>query len=146
MYCPVCRVEYLPGFTQCADCGMALVHELPPKPPEPGADPTEYPSKEFLIWFVPLACVAAFLPFYLMTRLHIIGFHPLVVLVVLVHIIVPIGAYWLIYQAIRYEIHVWRYIFLAFVPFGFLWYRIVRYPHRPKLVRVPRDEQPPLDV
>lgn len=114
---------------------------MPPKPANPPVDPNEYPSKEFLLWFIPLACVAGFLPFYLLTRLHLPGFHPLVVLVVLVHTVVPIGAWWLIYQAVRYEIRVGRYVLLAFIPFGFLWYRFVRYPHRPKVIRVPRGEQ-----
>ncbi|MCP4715395.1 MAG: DUF2007 domain-containing protein [Deltaproteobacteria bacterium] len=28
MICPVCKAEYRDGFTQCADCGVDLVHEL----------------------------------------------------------------------------------------------------------------------
>lgn len=35
MYCPKCRVEYRPGFTQCFDCQVALVPELPPEPQPP---------------------------------------------------------------------------------------------------------------
>src|SRR5439155_26647425 len=31
MICPACRVEYRPGFTQCADCRVPLVQELPPE-------------------------------------------------------------------------------------------------------------------
>ena len=31
MYCPKCRAEYQEGFTECADCGVALVRELPPE-------------------------------------------------------------------------------------------------------------------
>jgi hypothetical protein len=31
-YCPECRSEYRPGFETCADCGVPLVHELPPEP------------------------------------------------------------------------------------------------------------------
>ncbi len=30
MFCPKCRTEYRPGFTQCADCHVPLVPELPP--------------------------------------------------------------------------------------------------------------------
>jgi len=29
VFCPNCRAEYRPGFTECADCGVPLVHELP---------------------------------------------------------------------------------------------------------------------
>lgn len=29
MFCPVCKAEYRPGFTRCADCDVDLVHELP---------------------------------------------------------------------------------------------------------------------
>ena len=40
MYCPVCRAEYREGFSECADCGVALVEQLPPdrgpEPSEPG--------------------------------------------------------------------------------------------------------------
>ena len=36
MYCPNCRYDYLDGVTVCADCGAALVPELPPdQVPEP---------------------------------------------------------------------------------------------------------------
>lgn len=32
MWCPSCGAEYRPGFTECSDCGVALVDELPPEP------------------------------------------------------------------------------------------------------------------
>ncbi len=36
MFCPKCRDEYREGFTECADCKVPLVLELPPEPkPEP---------------------------------------------------------------------------------------------------------------
>ena len=47
------------------------------------------------------------------------------------------GWFWMIYQAIRYEERVKLYALLGLVPFMFLWYRFVRFPYRPKLVRVP---------
>ena len=28
-FCPKCRTEYIPGIERCADCGEALVDELP---------------------------------------------------------------------------------------------------------------------
>jgi len=38
MYCPLCRSEYRPGFTRCADCDVELVETLPE---EPGVEPPE---------------------------------------------------------------------------------------------------------
>ena len=35
MFCPNCGGEYREGFTECADCHVALVLEPPPPPPEP---------------------------------------------------------------------------------------------------------------
>jgi hypothetical protein len=32
MFCPKCRAEYRPGFTECADCKIPLVPVLPPEP------------------------------------------------------------------------------------------------------------------
>ena len=32
MFCPECRVEYREGFTECSDCRVPLVRELPPVP------------------------------------------------------------------------------------------------------------------
>ena len=29
MFCPSCKAEYRAGFTECADCGVDLVYELP---------------------------------------------------------------------------------------------------------------------
>jgi hypothetical protein len=31
-FCPECRLEYRPGFSECSDCGVALVDELPLEP------------------------------------------------------------------------------------------------------------------
>jgi hypothetical protein len=38
MFCPQCKTEYLPGFTQCADCNLTLVAELPREPEESELD------------------------------------------------------------------------------------------------------------
>lgn len=32
MFCPECRAEYREGFTECSDCKVPLVRELPPEP------------------------------------------------------------------------------------------------------------------
>lgn len=50
MFCPICKTEYRPGFTKCADCGVALVEQLPPSGP-PGDEnvPTDSDGRE-LLW------------------------------------------------------------------------------------------------
>ena len=36
MFCPECRAEYREGFTQCSDCQVPLVQDLPSEPePQP---------------------------------------------------------------------------------------------------------------
>ena len=32
MFCPKCRAEYRPGFSECSDCRVPLVSELKPEP------------------------------------------------------------------------------------------------------------------
>jgi hypothetical protein len=38
MFCPTCKTEYREGFTDCADCRVALVHELPRAENHPPGD------------------------------------------------------------------------------------------------------------
>ena len=42
MFCPECRYEYRQGFAECPDCDVALVHELPPEPEGPDAEPVDF--------------------------------------------------------------------------------------------------------
>src|SRR5437588_254892 len=40
MYCPLCRAEYRVGFTECSDCRVPLVAELPTETePSPEFEP-----------------------------------------------------------------------------------------------------------
>ena len=39
MYCPNCGVLYREGFTECADCGVALLPGTPPPEPPSEFDP-----------------------------------------------------------------------------------------------------------
>ena len=41
MFCPQCKAEYRTGFTQCTDCGVALVERLPLDPTPPELDHSE---------------------------------------------------------------------------------------------------------
>jgi hypothetical protein len=41
MYCPVCRTEYRPGFTRCANCNVDLVESLPE---------VESPAEYVVLW------------------------------------------------------------------------------------------------
>lgn len=38
MYCPECGVEYRAGFTECADCHVGLVEQLPAPAEAPSPD------------------------------------------------------------------------------------------------------------
>ena len=58
MFCPECRAEYRPGFSQCADCDVDLVQELPME--LSGAEKTlrktwtgrtEHPTQDSIEWF-----------------------------------------------------------------------------------------------
>lgn len=40
MFCPVCRDEFRPGFTRCANCDVDLVERLDAEPPPPPPPPT----------------------------------------------------------------------------------------------------------
>jgi hypothetical protein len=40
MYCPQCKSEYREGVTQCADCDVPLVRELPAE--DPGLPPVSW--------------------------------------------------------------------------------------------------------
>ncbi len=44
--------------------------------------------------------------------------------------IASIGGFWMIYQAVRYERRVEKYVLLSFIPFMFVWYSLVRLPLR----------------
>jgi hypothetical protein len=50
MFCPVCRTEYRPGFSKCADCGVGLVDHLPQARPGADAEIVRDPEGRELLW------------------------------------------------------------------------------------------------
>jgi hypothetical protein len=45
-YCPRCGAEYRAGFTECSDCGVALVDAPPPVVKKPSRDPLPFDPSE----------------------------------------------------------------------------------------------------
>jgi hypothetical protein len=50
MFCPICKTEYRPGFTKCADCGVALVDHLPAGGPPGDEDAPRDSEGRELLW------------------------------------------------------------------------------------------------
>jgi hypothetical protein len=83
----------------------------------------------FLAWFVPMVVfVALFTGGWvrpsLMQNSYVVGCLALLI------VLQDIGAFWMVYQAVRYEERQVRYAILAFIPFIFIWYSLVRVPLR----------------
>jgi uncharacterized membrane protein YidH (DUF202 family) len=111
---------------------MDLVELLPPpNPRDPEVDvnsrPDLAPGRFFLAWFVPMS-VYLILFFGMWMRPMLIQNLYLAVFLVCLSFAANIGAFWMIYQAIRHERRVGRYVLLAFIPFMFVWYSLVRVP------------------
>jgi hypothetical protein len=49
MFCPVCKAEYRYGFTECSDCGVSLVEQLPDDSGAPGKFAGE-PNAMEVLW------------------------------------------------------------------------------------------------
>ena len=134
MFCPNCRTEYRPGFAKCSDCGAELQVILPPPDPQdPELNENERPdlasTRYFLAWFIP-RCVYFILYFGVWARPILFKNIFVAVFLVCLSFTVNIGGFWMIYEAIRYEKRVGKYVVLAFVPFMFVWYSLVRVPLR----------------
>lgn len=50
MFCPICKTEYRPGFSECADCQAALVENLPDTGPADGGNPPADSDGLELLW------------------------------------------------------------------------------------------------
>lgn len=134
MFCPQYRVKYRPGFARCSDCGIDLVEFLPPRnPQDPELNENERPdlanTRVFLAWFIPM-CIYFVFFFGAWTRSQLFQNSYIVLFFVPFTIVANIGSFWMIYQAVRYEKRVGKYVLLSFVPFMFIWYSLVRVPLR----------------
>jgi len=134
MFCPHCRVEYRPGFSRCSDCEAELVDKLPPadvrdSETDVNSRPDLAPSRSFLAWFLPM-CTYVLCAFALVFRPRLFENPYFALAFVSLHMVSMIGSFWMLYQAVRYEKRVARYAFLAFIPFLFVWYSLVRVPLR----------------
>ena len=139
MYCPNCRAEYRAGFSRCAGCEVELVEELHPLSAEDlEARENERPdlakTPYFLAWFVPMS-VYLVLFFGVWFRPTLIRNLPLLIFFVCLNVVSNLGGFWMLYQAVRYERRVGRYVLLAFIPFMFVWYSLVRVPLRKEFQR-----------
>lgn len=137
MFCPNCRAEYRDGFSRCSDCDAELIAFLPPANlQDPSLNENERPdlanTRYFLAWFIPM-CIYLLLFFSVWIwpgsfRNAYVAFS-----LVAFTFLANGGGFWMIYQAVRYERRVGRYVLLAFVPFMFVWYSLVRVPLRKEL-------------
>lgn len=86
------------------------------------------PQSYFLAWFVPAAYIFVLLAFDVAGPLG--GRHAesdLVTLLLLGGSATVIGMFWMVYQALRYEVQPFRYCVAALLPFTFVWYYVERY-------------------
>ena len=113
---------------------MDLVEELPPPNLQDAeldvnSRPDLAPKRFFLAWFLPM-CAYVLCIFGLCVRPRLIGNLYFTLFFISLHLVNIFGAFWMLYQAVRYERRVGKYVLLAFVPFMFVWYSLVRVPLR----------------
>jgi hypothetical protein len=95
------------------------------------------PQSYFLAWFVPLTYVFLVLAFEVADSTWMHGDADALTLVLLGGAASLIGMFWMVYQAIRYEVRPFRYCAAALLPFTFVWYYIERYRVREGIQRLP---------
>lgn len=60
---------------------------------------------------------------------------PLMLVVIVVFVVSPMGSFWMLYMAVRHERQPLPMVFLAFLPFAFIWYYFERVRHGRHLTR-----------
>jgi hypothetical protein len=124
MFCPVCKLEYRPGFTRCSDCSNALVEILPPEDIAslPG---TEAVRVHFLAYVLP-AIFMIYLVILFSSFQKSLGSPRIVLPFFLLIFASNCGSFWMLYQSLKYERKPLHYVLLAMVPFSFFWYYLAR--------------------
>jgi hypothetical protein len=118
---------------------VELVEELASlSEPEPELDVNSRPDLAarsfFLAWFVPM-CVYVLLIFGSIVRPRLFQNIHFDVFFFGFTMFGNVGSFWMMYQAVRYEKRVGKYVALAFIPFVFVWYSLVRVPLREEIHR-----------
>ena len=134
MFCPDCRAEFRSGITHCSDCRVTLIEAIPSRNVrDPAARENQSPDaanpRYFLAWFVPMA-VFVLLFFAVAARPALLSNDYVAAIFVVLTFAQNLGAFWMLYQAVRYEKRVLKYVAMAFIPFMFIWYALVRLPLR----------------
>ena len=135
VFCPLCHAEYREAFDRCKDCDVELVSTLPDL--QPGErSPEQVSHGSFLAWFLPMAafyvfCVSAF------SQAPWFTYPPVLLAMLLMVLIANFGCFWMMYQAIRYEQKVLKYVAYSLVPFLFIWYYQERYRNRKETQGLP---------
>ena len=90
-----------------------------------------YKGAESLRWLVPvlIGAIVEFVFFAGIVTASTLNHHSSLLLVVIPFCLVaPVGGWWAIYQSIRYEREMGRYLtIVTLVPLGFFWYYFERY-------------------
>ena len=81
---------------------------------------------KMFLWAI-LGLAVAGLAFWIVTSIETVPPRPIPLLVLaLVFGVGPLGSFWIMYMAIRYEKHPLPYVLLAFIPYFFLGYYLER--------------------
>src|SRR5215475_6195706 len=95
------------------------------------------PQSYFLAWFLPMTYLFLVEAFAVADSTWMNGDADVVSLVLLGGIGSLLGMFWMIYQALHYEVRPFRYCVAALLPFTFVWYYVERYRLREGLQRLP---------